>query len=355
MVCLLGGVWLFVTGRDRSSDRAVQMGELLFNDLKANAVEQITITTDDHRVQLKKKAHLWRVEDRFDYPADFPSIAALVKKIKQLKVGRTFAATPATLERLSLYDPLGDDAADGSKGTRVVLRDAAGEVLLDVVLGSHRQTSAGSGGHYLKRPGQATVYLVDKRFADLKTDPPEWLDQTFFHADADEVEKIICRDARSGRTRYVLQRKGKGETPVLMDAPPGKKVLSAKIDRLFDLTENLSVEDIADPALLAGEPADAGDRMRFEYRFFNGLVYTFSPDGPKDADQTGYYLTLAVDYRPPSDPAEDGETGGHEGTPAIAEKGRTLNEEISGRTFIISGWDYEAFVADPEDFFESAD
>ena len=184
IVCGLGGVLFLVLRQERASYGSLQMDEALFSDLPANAVSDIMLTGAESSVHLKKAAALWRVADRFDYPADFAKITDLAGKIKKLRVGRKFGETPEALDRLALYDPAGDGGAGGGRGIRVVMRDASGNVLLDVILGRYRKTAAGSGGQYLKRSGQPWIYLVDRNFMDLKAEPAEWLDRSFVKVEA---------------------------------------------------------------------------------------------------------------------------------------------------------------------------
>ena len=142
----------------------------------------------------------------------------------------------------------------------------------------------------------------------------------------------------------MLQRREKGEQPVLLDAPPDKKVLTAKIDRLFGLLEKLPIEDIAGPA--SGPPADPAMPL-FEYHLFNGLVYTLFPGGAKDQAKTGYHLRLGVAYR---SAAKTGQTG----TEGLAAKARADHAELADRVFVIGQWTHDAFVTDPEDFVAQA-
>ena len=165
------------------------LGTLLLEEFPANKIVSITIQGADESVSLVKKEDRWVVAERFQYPADFSKIIDLVRKLKDVKVGRWFQSSEDTLKRLSLKDPTDPDASEEEKGIRILLSDENEMPVASILLGKTRQVGAERrfpDGQYVRRGQEAKIYVIDSHFDALQKEPSAWLEKSLVEVEADE-------------------------------------------------------------------------------------------------------------------------------------------------------------------------
>jgi hypothetical protein len=357
--CVLGlaAYFSFKQGRDQ---RQTQMGERLFDDLAVNSVAAVRLIGPDGEVRLKKGANTWEVENQYGYKADFDKIADLVKKLMHLKVGRSFAADDGVRERLALFAPQKNGQKPAAQqAIRVVLSDGEERVMADVLVGKARESSgSGNGGHHLMRLApdpDDSVYLVDKSFRYLKTDPADWLFKELIDVSADRVRQVDCYDLKTGERLYRLSRSAEGEAAVLEGVGEKETLDSAKIDRVLGALANLGIDGVrGDREALELDGLSAA--RRFEYRLFDGTVYTIETAKKLTTDGDENFLTVGVAYDPPPQsgdekadtqaPAE-GDAEKSVADPAV--EAQRQNEKLKPWTYSISTWRFENWVSGRED------
>ncbi|MBW2201914.1 MAG: hypothetical protein JRF71_13975, partial [Deltaproteobacteria bacterium] len=97
IACTLSLFAIFISSRSKPEKKQTALGEQLFYRLPVNEIAAITIESPDGTVMLEKGKSVWVVKNRFNYPADFAMIADLIKKIRGIKIGRSFAASEETI------------------------------------------------------------------------------------------------------------------------------------------------------------------------------------------------------------------------------------------------------------------
>jgi hypothetical protein len=339
------------------------MGERLYEALAVDTIQEIRLVGPASEVRLKKAASGWEVENLFGYPAEFASIAELIETLTDLKIGRTFTPDAQTRERLALYPPQSSEARPaGQQGTRIVLTDREHHVLADLLIGKARETdSRASGGHYLMRLHPApddTVYLVDKSFRSVKTEPAEWVAKGLLDVEADAVRQVDCFDLKSGALLYRLVRAEKTE-PARLDGLKENEVLdTGKLNRVLSALAGLTIDGVAGDRQ-AVELSRLPAPRRFEYHLFDGTVYTLETAREPDAEGERNYLKVSAAWRPV--PAAKGPSGTMEGTSDEAGEKPADDPEAAAKrvearlrpwTYTISTWKHEALVADRKDLLK---
>lgn len=377
VVCAaLGGLTYWQFHKGDGAARNTAMGEKPLADLSVNDIAALRISGPDNSVVLKKEK-VWAVENRFGYPADFSKITELVKKLRSVSVGRSFSANDDARSRLALYPPDKEGVDADAKGTRVVLETAGGKTLADVLVGNPREADAGTGGHYLMLLPGDTVYLVDKSFRRLETDPREWLVKELVDAASADVRKVRYGTADGGEPGYTLTRPEKGKDPAFQDRPEGfedREIKKSEINALFGALSGFQIENVADPA---DKPADETFDHVFDYRLFDGTSYTVSLGGAVPDAEDQYYVKVRAGYSaPPEEATETEETPeevegddpearkkAEEEAKKAAEKRRQkqaelkekaleLDERLRSWTYIVPEWRYNKFKTDVATFFE---
>ncbi len=303
LCAVLGIATYMVSTSGRNSEKKQTGSEDKFlSELPVNDIASISVKDAENEVVLEKGESVWAVKTRFGYPADFGKIAEFAKKLKESKVGRTFDATDDTRDRLALHSPDEKDIKPENKGTRVTLKDKAGKVLADVIVGKAREASAGAGGHYLMTVGGKTVYLVDKDYAYMDKKPSDWVLTDLLDVKSEEVREVVCTDSKSGTVRYTLRRAEKGKDMELVNAPADKKLIPSKLNNVVSALAGFKIEDVADPAAKAEDTGTDGICLTF--RIFDGTEYSACPGKASKEDAEKYYVRVSAAYKEPDKSAE---------------------------------------------------
>ncbi|MBW2037945.1 MAG: DUF4340 domain-containing protein, partial [Deltaproteobacteria bacterium] len=213
LIALAVVVALFVHKKGQGLEEA-RLGKTLFKNLKVNSIAMITIHgPENEKVELRKGEKFWGVVQKFGYPADFGKIRKLVRKISELKVGRSFKATAEILSRLRVTSPLKTDGDDKEQGTLVSLKDTNGNELAGIIIGKRHSSGSvqtGTSGQYIRLTKGEMVYLVDKTFPLIETNPKAWLDKELVKVQPEDIRRISAVD-RNGNVLYALERQEKGK------------------------------------------------------------------------------------------------------------------------------------------------
>lgn len=375
---LLALISYFMYGRKPAETQAVKMGGKLLSDLDVNAMANLTLMDSKTRVRLTKGESIWQVEERHGFPADFTKLTELAKKLTKLKIGRSFAATEESLARLALLDPMDDDAPKEKAGTRIILKDNADKALADIIIGSARSSSAGSGGQYLRHSDSETVYLVDGSFQFLKTAPTDWLHKDVFDIDEEKVRTVTCFTADKANPLFTVLREAAGKAPQLVDPPENRTPDKNKIDQLVGALSPLKIDDVDGEPRKDAATAENEAGLRLVYTLFDGKTITVYPSKTGEADKERYLLRVRADYTPPpaaADSAPDkapaeadqsaagaqeaaaGESeGGKEETdePSVdpATEAAEMNQKSAPWTFVVAKWQFESLITDLEGLLE---
>ena len=273
VICLvLAGVTYLVFKPEKNTNGSLaKEGEKFLANFDVNRTARFEIITKDGSVNLVKGPEYWEVETRYGYPADFSKIAKFIKKLKNMKIGRSFKADKDILSRLALYDPGKKDAKDDQKGTRIILKDKDGKILADLILGKARESSAGFGGHYIVKTGDSVVYLVDKDFKFMDKEAPDWLEKELLKVNAHKIEKIVAFEPETKKVLFTIKRPAKGKKGVFENLPQGKKEKDSKIKSLMGALSSLRINDVAAPDSPDEKTGLNGPYL--EYHLFDGTVY----------------------------------------------------------------------------------
>lgn len=344
----------FVVNPDRSPENPERTGEALLTEFPMGKVAQITVTGPEASVTLKKGETVWTVGNRYGYPADFSKLTDLADTLQEMKIGRSFAADEDTLNRLALRSPTAENVPADQQGSQIVLADASEKNLAEILVGKAREATAGSGGHYVKTAGAETVYLVDKDFQTLDTDPSAWLRKEILDVPPGDVARVRALTPQ-GEVLYTLKRPEKGASPEFVNPPEGKRVIPSQANSIFGVLGGFHIEDVADPAV-SSDKTGFDRAPALEYHLFDGTVYRLRPGNEVEGSENNFYFKAEAVYTAPpetSAPAEEiTEEMPDSGSSAEVEK---LNQELSAWTYIVPEWKIDRLVTDPEAFFEQPD
>jgi hypothetical protein len=227
----------------------------------------------------------------------------------------------------------------------------------------------------------ATVYLVDKSFRNLETEPKEWIVTDLVNAPAADVREVQYKTGDDAETAYALARSEKGKDPAFETRPEGygdREIKKSEINTLFGALSGFQIEDVADPE---NPPADDAFDQVFEYRLFDGAWYAVSLGGAAPESEDQYYVKVRAGYTAPEEEEATTESEGDDASvetdtddpeaqkkaeedkkkaaeerlrkqAELKEKALKLDEKLRSWTYIVPEWRYNKFKSDVEALFE---
>lgn len=276
----------------------------LFPALAINDVQSIDIRAPSETVTVARVDGLWRVAERFQYPADFDKVRNLLNKLATVKSLRPMDANPQQRADLQLQQ---DATGTATRPTVITLRNASGAVMETLLLGKERikegEGAAPHGGYPDGRfvaTGKGDVHLVGDTLEEAITLPRSWMDEEFVHLPAEEILSIEVAGAAGGP---VTLSRNSGLIPfTLPSIPDGKEADESKLSRLTSALAYLRFSDVADPK---AEPASLGMEkpVRYTATTSKGVTCTVllgQPVGPEGRQ----HATLSMTFTPPPPPAD---------------------------------------------------
>ncbi|MGZ9014162.1 MAG: DUF4340 domain-containing protein [Burkholderiales bacterium] len=336
---VLGGVGLAMLWQDIAEYRATgaKIGSKVLPEIKVADVAQIELRDAKSNVTLVRKEKGWVVQERNGYPADFKAISDLIIKLIDLKVVQADPIGESLLPRVELVEPGRGEGA----GTQVVLKDGAGKVLSNVVLGKKvlkkdpgnplpaAQDGVPAGRYVRVLSGKERVVVVSDPLTNAEALPGRWVDKDFFKAERVKTLTVnpaagqqwrITRDVEWGQWKFI----GGGD----LDA-------SAAVGAVNALSQ-LAVSDVA----VGAKPDEQAKATTVTAETFDGLTYTLRLSQRGSSDE--YLVNVSVSGEPPRERApEKGEKAEEKERrdKDFAESRKRLVERVT-RENALASWTY---------------
>jgi hypothetical protein len=285
------------------------IGRKLLPALAVNDIAQINIQSGTNVLHLARTDHLWRVQERAGYPADFSQISALLLKIADLKIIQNEEIGPSQLGRLELLPP---NSATGA-GTLVEFKDQNGQSLGSLLLGKkHMKPAAPNAGpnpmdgadggswpdgrYVMAGAGAKTVAVISDPLNSAQPQPEQWLDKDFLSIDR---PRTISAQFAEATNSWQLTRASETNDWQLADAATNEKLDSSKISSLTTPFSSVSFNDVA-PLADHANSNSASDNPVLTIETFDGLTYV-AKIGTKQDDN--YPVTFSITTNSTATPA----------------------------------------------------
>ncbi|MBI1246011.1 MAG: DUF4340 domain-containing protein [Alphaproteobacteria bacterium] len=292
---VIAGAAFYVSASHDRTPANDHAGELIYPALarKADEVAHIAIARDGDRFELLRGADgTWVLPAHGGYRVDFPQVRRLLLEAASLRIEEARTANPALHAEIEV-----DGSAKGQKATELVLSDAKGDRLADLLVGRTRFGRSGTAGDgtFVRRAGENQVWFAQGRLS-IEREAPKWLERRISDVARERMKHatVVLAD---GKRIDVSRDKPDQEDFTLVPIPEGKKVKSPfDVNLVASAVELLDLEDVRK----ADGLAFAGDRDFCEYTTFEGLDVRveFAHDG---AD---LWARFAVKYEAPATPVE---------------------------------------------------
>lgn len=178
----------------------------------------------------------WRIPSRHNYPADGKDrLAKCAASIIGLKREAVAGQREAEHPDFEVVDPLDETSASLKRGQRITLKNEAGNVLADYIVG--KQVPNRSGQYYIRNPKEKVTYIAKVSLA-LSTKFSDWIEPDLLKVDSHNLSSVaidnysvdVDRGRIVGREQNVLTKKT-GET-------------NWKLEGLDEVTEEVNQDEV---------------------------------------------------------------------------------------------------------------
>jgi hypothetical protein len=361
---VIGGLGFYLAGRNRANygQSSQALGGKLLPDFAMNDVAQIAIEESTNALHLVKEDGLWRVRERYGYPADYGNISALLRKVWELEVVQSEDVGPSLWPRLQVAEP----GAGTNSGVRLQFKDAAGKDLGTIVLGKkHMRQSSGPSqfgnegwpdGRYLRVPGADRVVLVSDAFSEIETRPDRFLNKEFIKA---EKLRSISVTHTNQTNSWAVSRETETGPWSLKDPAETEKLDTTKTSSFNYLLSNPMFDDVLSPDV-GPEITGLDQPVVARLETFEGFTYTVKI-GNKTADDK-YHVAAEVEAtfdRERAAGADETEEDKQRLDTEFKEKLAKLDEKLAREqaharwVYLVSKWTVDALLKGRGELLES--
>lgn len=249
---------------DRQEPRS-PLGAALFPDLspQLEAVTSISVSGPDGTVTAEIDDANWTVPALDGYVAEPTVVRSVLTGLAGLRLAEAKTATPALHGMLGVAGPDEEDA----RGHRIVLTDARGNVIADLIVGDPGRIGPGPS-RYVRRPAEDQVWLAHGAI-DIPDAAINWVDRRIVDIPASEIEEVQI--VGPDRPPLVIRRDPASDTMTIVDLPADRVVERAyRATNMATILEDLDFTDVRSAAALAWPE----DGARATLRTTAGLVLT---------------------------------------------------------------------------------
>jgi hypothetical protein len=177
------------------------VGEVLNNDFEVDAPKRLKIvrydrqTGETRQFEVASVDGVWSIPSKQDYPADATrQMAAAANALIDRKILRVAAEDAQGHEELGVVDPLSSklDSNSTGVGTRVIMTDADGKDLVDMIIG--KKVKGSDGQRYVRKANQDVVYVVELNAEPLSTNFDDWIEDDLLKLSPFDIRRVFIND-----------------------------------------------------------------------------------------------------------------------------------------------------------------
>jgi hypothetical protein len=291
----------------------------MFPSLKAEMgnVTAIQVETKTASFNVTRNAEgRWIIPDKANYPADANTVLKTVLGLSELKLVEQRTSRTDWHEKLGVSLP-----KSGGTGTLVTMKNAKGEVLASVIVGSAAEgaSAAGQQAVYVRHAQQPQTYVARGNFA-APTEESQWLDKAFIDLARTRVKTASVTPFK-GKPYSVVRDKPSDENFRIVEAIPAGRVLrtEAEPNAIGNALMGISFDDVKPLASV-----DFANAATASFKTFDGLGLSIKLI-EKDRD---FWLTVNATHDPSVTVPEGEKPGGLK--PDVAKEAKDINATVAG-------------------------
>ena len=218
-------------------------GQPVFPELKTviNDVTELSVATQSGTITLHRQEDIWRVKEKYDYPADLGTVRETLIGLAELTTLEPKTRKPELYEKLGLQDV----DAEGSLSTGITLKDATDNTVAAAVIGNDR-TAQGKSGYkelFIRKVGDPQTWLVQGRLT-VEKNPGKWLDKELMQIETKRVRRLVV--THPDKTRLVVEKAKPADLNYqVASLPEGLEIESQfTVNNIVSTVTSLSLDDV---------------------------------------------------------------------------------------------------------------
>ncbi len=172
-------------------------GEPLFADFTdptvATSLAVVAWDEDEARVvsfKVEQVEGRWVIPSHNEYPADGTErMGKAAASFIDVKKDRYYGDSPTDHAAFGVLDPEGAEGKGDDKGQRITIKDAAGTVLVDIIVG--KQIPERQGFFYVREPGEAKRVYGTRLQLDISTKFEDWIEKDLLAVERDAFRSMV--------------------------------------------------------------------------------------------------------------------------------------------------------------------
>ena len=158
------------------------------------------------QVEVKGKTR-WSIPSHDDYPADAKDqVASAAGGLMGLKIVEKVSDDVGDQREYGVIDPVTAKPGDTGVGEKVVMKDKSGKELLALVIG--KEVPDRPGLRYVRKVGQAPIYIVPAKTDKLSTKFENWIERNLLGINSFDIKRLWIRDYSVDKLRQALVQRG---------------------------------------------------------------------------------------------------------------------------------------------------
>jgi len=296
-------------------------GERLFAGLLENAkdVTEMTVVQKGTTMTFVRDGDVWGLKESGGYPVHANLVNKAIFGLSNMELLDPKTKQPARFKALNLDDP----TKEGSNSQRVTLKNGAGDVLADLIVGSANYflPETTTGGMYVRRPGEDQTWLV-RGLVDMGVEPRDWLQRDIVDIKPDRIARAEVTQP-DGEKLTVIPMPGVTGDFAFENMPEGMKLKSEYAPRnIAAVLNGFVLNDVRRAGEITLDPKEA-----YVTDFFTtDAIQVTTQMWRKDKTQ---YMTVAAAY-----------VGGEANSDA-AKQAQAVSERTAGWVYIIPDYQFE--------------
>jgi hypothetical protein len=314
VILLAAAIWAVVS--QRGTVAVATGGAPVFPALVAdvNKAAEIDIRYFKGTITLKRSGENWSLVEKQGYPVPYERPRDLLRALTTLKQLEPKTKEADRYARLAVED-IGPKE---SEAVAVTVKDEAGKILADGIIGKRNEALYGKsgGGTYVRRAGDAQAWLAEG-VVRVGVTHKDWVDKIIVSLPRKDVTRVVLTHPDEKENVVGVKTDPEARYLTLEKPVPGKKLKrDAEINEIVEIMDGLDLEDVKKAADVTWpSPGD-----KFEFTTFDGLVVRGEIISPK---QYEYWAKFEAD---------------------IAKEGKNLDkakEDAAKINARVNGWAYQ--------------
>ncbi len=307
-------------------------GQRLFPGLidKAQSVAELTVVQDGTTMTFVREGEQWTLKESGNYPVHGNLVSKVVFSLSNMELLEAKTNSPARHDVLQLGDPY----KKNGKSQLVILKDAAGDKLADLVVGRANffLPETTTGGMYVRRPGEDQAWLV-RGLVDIGVEPRGWLKREIVNISPDKIVRVDVTQP-GGAELVVVPKEDVTGGFEFVNIPAGMKLKSEFAPRnVAALLNNFVLNDVRRLSDVNLDPAQAYSGTFLSDDGIKVMLKVYHQDGTQ-------YMSVDAEYV------------GSAPVSKAAQQAAEIKARADGWAYIIPEYQYEQIAQKMEDVTE---